>query len=204
MYRKMLQWRMVAWYSKRLKRVSWRKFSRDRSDLKLSWVAIVSIVISRLPIINTRAFSVIILSVIPSHVSPRSQMNLPHALPRSLYPFVTSFCTYHKNFSRHRRRALRGRFRRASWFPTIPYLASLVLAGEVCESPLPRGANYIVRNVNLVCQAVSAREGSLTSLDGTCTSLAITVPRDEEISSYSWEHPTALSALSTNTRNIRV
>lgn len=64
---------------------------------------------------------------------------------------------------------------------------------EVCDSPLPRGANYIVRNVNLVCQAVSAREGSLTSLDGTCTSLAITVPRDEEISSYSWEHPTARS-----------
>lgn len=124
------------------------------------------------------------------------------------FPF-TSSTLHHGNFSPLSTPPSLGRFRviRSSHHPQSlipPYTRRRVC--EVCDSPLPRGANYIVRNVNLVCQAVSAREGSLTSLDGTCTSLAITALRDEEISSYSWEHPTsfALSALSTNTRSIRV
>lgn len=150
--------------------------------------------ISRLPIVNTRAFSfsVIIPPVVFSHVSPGS-----HANERTIYrtrfpfPFTMSFCATEIP-SRHRRRHHEddSAVSRDSHHPLslVPHWRR-----EVCDSPLPRVANYIVRNVNLVCQAVSAREGSLTSLDGTCTSLVITASRDEEISSYSWEHPTARS-----------
>jgi len=175
--------------------------ARGRSYLKLSWVAIVSIVISRLPIVNTRAFS------FPRNYPSRRLLariprkwtyNLPHAHSRSPFPFIVVL--YHENSY--------GIDAGVTRTIPLPYLGPSYSpeTRAVCDSPLPRGANYIVRNVNLVCQAVSAREGSLTSLDGTCTSLAITAPRDEEISSYSWEHipPLTLSVLSTNTRSIRV
>jgi len=74
--------------------------ARGRSYLKLSWVAIVSIVISRLPIVNTRAFSFPrnypsrrLLARI-ARIPRKWTYNLPHAHPRSPFPIVV---LYHEN-----------------------------------------------------------------------------------------------------------
>lgn len=138
-----------------------------RVEIAASALAIVSLAISRLLIVNTR---IPVPAIIPPVRPPyppllacialesyanerticRTRLQLAHTPPTHPSRLIPQH-----EIPRYRRRE----------GDSVSHLVPLVprvhrrrrRRRAVCDSPLPRGANYIVRNANLVCQAVSTR-----------------------------------------------